>query len=94
METVTFNTAPNPQETSPIANEIIATVYNASAMEHVVWNRVIDTCTLRTAPPEGRTPTSLVELLQPAIRQEDQARAWLEDFDEEASVEKLMQVHK
>lgn len=92
MGNITFDTAPNPQEPSPIADEIIATISNAPAMRYVIWNRVLGT--LRMAPPEGRTPARIVELLQPAIRQEDDIWAWLEIFDKEASVEKLMQVRK
>lgn len=90
--TPTVQAAPDPQEPSPVADEIIAAISNAPTMRYVVWNRVLDT--LRTAPPEGRTPASLVELLQPAIRQEDQVWAWLEDFDEQLSMETLVRINE
>lgn len=92
MENINFLTAPDLQGPSPVADKIIATICNAPIMRYVVWNRVLNT--LHTAPPEGRTPASLVELLQPAIRQEDQIWAWLEDFDEQLSMEALVRINK
>ncbi|PON27291.1 hypothetical protein TGAM01_v203672 [Trichoderma gamsii] len=90
MEDITFHAATDPQGPSPIADEVIATISKAPAMRHVIWNQVLGT--LRTAPPKGRTPARLVELLQPAVLKEDQTWTWLEEFDEQLSKEKLVRI--
>lgn len=92
LENITFQATPDPQGPSPVADEIFATIYNAPTMRYVGWNRVLHI--LRTAPPEGRTPASLVEILQPTVQQEDQIWEWLEDFDEQLSMEALVRINE
>ncbi|KAM0515181.1 hypothetical protein ACHAPE_006135 [Trichoderma viride] len=87
MEAFNFHAAPDSQRLSLVADEIIETISNAPAMRYVVWNRVLDI--LRTAPPERCTPASLVQLIQPAIRREDEIWLVVEDFDQQVSVETL-----
>lgn len=78
---------PEPQGPSSVANLIMSTISNAPDMRYVVWNQVFET--LRTAPPAAQTAPWLVDLLRPAIQQEEAIWAYMEDFEESMSIDSL-----
>ncbi|PTB46572.1 hypothetical protein M441DRAFT_127986, partial [Trichoderma asperellum CBS 433.97] len=70
-----------------VANLMMFTISNAPAMRYIVWKQVFET--LSTTPPAQQTRPRLMDLLRPAIQQEEAMWAYMEDLEESMSVDSL-----